>query len=316
MILDCDPGHDDALAMMLAHGCAEIELAAVTTVAGNRGIERTSRNAQVVATVIGMRDVPIAAGCAEPISGTRIDAAHIHGVSGLDGPHLPRPDVPLADRHAVDLMIDLIMGSEPGELTIVATGPATNLAAALTEEPAIASRAHEVVLMGGSYTTGNITPVAEFNVYADPAATATVLAAEWDVVMVGLDVTHQVLVTAQVLERISAIATEPARFAVALLRFLGARYAEVEGMPLPPLHDPCALAYVIDRGILETRPAHVGIERTGQYTKGATVTDFSLRLPGAPLVQVGVGIDVDRFWSMMLSSLARIGQPATRDDRR
>lgn len=311
IILDCDPGHDDALAIMLAHGSDQLDLLAVTTVSGNQDLQKVTHNARVVATVIGMTDVPIAAGADRPLVRAPIYAPDIHGESGLGGPELPEPTVSLDGRHAVDLIIATIMDSAPGEITVIGTGPATNLALALRREPAIARRARAVVLMGGAHTRGNITPAAEFNVYADPHATAVVLQAPWDVTLVGLDLTHQAAATADVRARIAAIGTGPAQFTSELLSFFAESYDEVHGMADPPVHDPCAVAYVIDPEVMTTEPAHVVVELTGEHTTGMTVTDFTER-SGAQNVAVGMLLDRPRFWDLMTAALVAIGdQPSS-----
>jgi inosine/uridine nucleosidase len=308
IILDCDPGHDDALAIMLAHGSDDIDLLAVTTVSGNQDLEKVTHNARVVATVIGMTQVPIAAGCDRPLVRPAVNAPDIHGDSGLDGPVLPAPTVPLSPRHGVDLLIELIMDSAPGEITVVGIGPATNLASALAREPAIAGRVRSVVLMGGAYTRGNVTPAAEFNVYADPQAAAAVLGAPWDVTLIGLDLTHQATATADVRARIAGIGTSPARFAAELLDFYAASYQRAQEMPAPPIHDACAVAYVIDPSVIAMRRAHVDVELAGEHTTGMTVTDFSDR-SGERNIDVGVTLDRTKFWDLMTGSLSTIGEP-------
>jgi purine nucleosidase len=308
IILDCDPGHDDALAMMLAHGNDEIDLLAVTTVSGNSSLQKVTRNARVVATVIRMTDVPIAAGADHPLVRAPSFAVDIHGESGLGGPVLPEPTVPLDGRHAVDLLIETIMDSPPGEITVVGTGPATNLALALRREPAIARRARAVVLMGGAHTRGNVTPAAEFNVHSDPHATAVVLQAPWAVTLIGLDLTHQATATPDVRARIASLGTAPSRFTAELLDFFAATYEQVQDMPAPPVHDPCAVAYVIDPTVMTTRPAHVVVELSGEHTTGMTVTDFTER-SGPRDVVVGLVLDRTRFWDLMTASLVAIGDP-------
>ena len=308
IILDCDPGHDDALAIMLAHGSDEIDLLAVTTVSGNQSLSKVTHNARVIATVIGMTDVPIAAGADHPLVREPRFAEDIHGESGLDGPVLPEPTVALDGRHAVDLIIETIMDSPSGVVTVVGTGPATNLALALRREPAIARRARSVVLMGGAHTRGNVTPAAEFNVYADPHATAVVLQAPWDVTLIGLDLTHQATATPDVRARIAAIGTRPSRFTAELLDFFATAYEQVQDMPDPPVHDPCAVAYVIDPDVISTRPAHVAVELSGEHATGMTVTDFSER-SGPRDVVVGMVLDRARFWDLMTASLVAIGEP-------
>jgi purine nucleosidase len=306
IILDCDPGHDDALAIMLAHGSDQLDLLAVTTVSGNQDLQKVTHNARVVATVIGMTDVPIAAGADRPLVRAPVYAPAIHGESGLGGPVLVEPTVPLDGRHAVDLIIESIMDSGPGEVTVIGVGPATNLALALRREPAIARRARAVVLMAGAHTRGNVTPAAEFNVYVDPHATEMVLQAPWEVTQIGLDLTHQAMATAEVRSRIAAVGTGPARFATELLGFYAAGYEKQHGLQAPPVHDPCAVAYVIDPEVMTTQPAHVVVELTGEHTTGMTVTDFSER-SGARNVAVGMVLDRPRFWDLMTDSLTRIG---------
>jgi len=174
IILDCDPGHDDAMAILLAHGNPEIELLAITTVAGNQTLDKTSLNARRVCTVAGIRDVPVAAGCDRPLIRELKTAAHIHGESGLDGPSFGEPTVPLDPRHAVDVITESLMHSS-GDITLVPTGPLTNIAMAVRKDPRIVEKVQEIILMGGAYTRGNTTPAAEFNIYADPEAAATPL---------------------------------------------------------------------------------------------------------------------------------------------
>ena len=308
IILDCDPGHDDALAMMLAHGDDRLDVLAVTTVSGNQDLQKVTRNARVIATVIGMTDVPIAAGADRPLVHNRLHAASIHGESGLDGPILPTPTVPLDPRHAVDLIVELVMDSAPGEITLVGTGPATNLALALRREPAIARRVHRVVLMGGAFTRGNITPAAEFNVYADPHAAEVVIRAPWQITLIGLDLTHQATATSDVRARISAIGTQPSRFAAELLTFYASAYLAEHNMPDPPIHDACAVAYVIDPEVMTTRTGHLAVELTGEHTTGMTVVDFTER-SGPRDAVIGITLDRARFWDLMTTAIQTIGDP-------
>src|SRR3954454_8476632 len=217
IILDCDPGHDDAVAMLLAHGSPEIDLVAVTTVAGNQTLDKVTRNALSVATVIGMTDVPIAAGCARPLVRTVEVAESIHGESGMEGPRLREPTTDLDSRHAVDLIVDTVLAHESGEITLVPTGALTNIALAVRKEPRIVDRVQEVVLMGGGYHVGNWSAVAEFNIKIDPEAAHIVFNEKWPVVMVGLDLTHQALATPDVVAQIEAVGTKPAKFVMELM---------------------------------------------------------------------------------------------------
>lgn len=305
ILIDCDPGHDDAFALMLAWGNPALDLVAITTVGGNQTLAKVTHNARVVATMCGMNDVPIAAGCADPLVRPPRTAGHIHGDSGLDGPVLIEPTVPLDDRHAVEVIIDTVMGAEPGEITLVPTAPLTNIALAVRREPRIAERVREVVLMGGGFTKGNVTAAAEFNIYCDPEAAQIVFDAPWKVTMVSIDVTHQALATPQVRQRISAIGGRAAEFAGAILDFYGSSYLADQGFTAPPVHDPCAVAVVIDPAVMTMRPANVQVELTGTHTTGMTVADFRGR-SGPLRHEVAVSIDAGRFWDLMIGALGRL----------
>ncbi|GHC54272.1 uridine-preferring nucleoside hydrolase UriH [Streptomyces flavofungini] len=307
IILDCDPGHDDAIAMLLAHGNPDVELVAVTTVVGNQTLAKVTRNALSVARIADITGVPFAAGCPRPLVRTIETAPEIHGESGIDGPAMPEPTLDLDPRHAVDLIIDTVMAHEPGEITIVPTAGLTNIALAVRKEPRIAERVREVVLMGGGYHTGNWSAVAEFNIKIDPEAAHIVFNAGWPVTMVGLDLTHQALATPEVTRRIAEVGTRPAVFVNELLDFFGAAYREAQGFEHPPVHDPCAVAYVIDPSVMTVRKAPVDIELTGTLTLGMTVADFRAPAPADCRTQVAVDLDHERFWDLVVDALERIG---------
>lgn len=303
IIIDCDPGHDDALAIMLAAGNPEIELLAITTVGGNQILEKVTRNALAVATVAGI-DVPIAAGARHPLVRPVLIAPEIHGESGLDGPVLPEPKVRLQDGHAVQLIIDTIMRHGEGEVTLVPTGPLTNIALAARIEPRIVERVAEVILMGGGYTRGNTTPSAEFNIVADPEAAEAVFQAGWrKITMVGLDVTHLALATPDVVARIGAIDSPLAHFVVDILGFFGRTYKEQQGFDFPPVHDPVTVAALIDSSIMPTRSAFVTVETQGRWTTGETVVDFAQLLAQPHNAQVGVGLDAEKFWNLIIDAI-------------
>ena len=310
IILDCDPGHDDAIAMLLAHGSPEIELAAVTTVAGNASLEQVTRNARSVARVIGLEGIPFAAGAARPLVRTVETAPGIHGASGLDGPALPEPAAPVDPRHAAQLIIDLVMAGAPGEYTLVPTGALTNIALAARLEPSIVPRVREVVFMGGGVHSGNWSAVSEFNILIDPEAASIVVNESWPVTMVGVDVTHQALATDAVRESIAAVGTAPARFVGQLLDFFGATYLREQGFAHPPVHDPVAVAYVIDPSVLHVVRAPLDIELTGSLTLGMTVADLRSPAPADCTTQVALGIDVAKFWALVVDAVQRIGTPA------
>lgn len=311
IILDCDPGHDDAVALLLAAGSPEIDLLLVTTVVGNQTLAKVTNNARSISEVFGLNAVPIAAGCVRPLVRDIVVAAAIHGESGLDGVDLPTPAGRLEDTHAVDLIIDTVMTHEPKTVTLVATGGLTNIAMAVRKEPRLADHVQEVVLMGGGYHKGNRTAVSEFNISIDPEAAHIVFNEPWPLVMIGLDLTHQALATPEVVERIRAVGTNPATFIVELLAFFTKTYKETAGFDAPPVHDPCAIAYLIDPTVVQTQPVPVDIEMSGNLTTGMTVADF--RYPPDPDCSTSVGVTLDhgKFWDLVIDALERVGTPGT-----
>lgn len=304
VLLDCDPGNDDALAILLAAGHVSCELLGITTVAGNQTIEKVTRNAQVVCTVAGI-EVPIARGAGSPLVREAMTAAEYHGDSGLDGPLLPQPASGIVQQHAVEFIIDTLMSHDVGTINLVAIGPLTNIALALALEPRIAERVAQVVIMGGSYIRGNRTPAAEFNILADPEAASAVFAAPWPQTMVGLDLTHQALATEPVRSRIRAAGGEVATFVDDLFTFYAAAYAK-RGFHAPAVHDPCALAAVLEPGLMDYRQAFVAIELAGTWTTGMTVTDFDGRLGHQPNTHVAISLDAERLWDIIIEALARL----------
>jgi purine nucleosidase len=309
IIVDCDPGHDDAIALLLAHGSPAIELLAITTVMGNQTLPKVTRNALVVATIGGISDVPVAAGSARPLVRELEVAASIHGDTGLDGPVLPEPTREVDPRHAVEVIIETVMREEPGTVTLVPTAALTNIALAARLEPRIVERVQEVVLMGGAVAGGNWSAAAEFNIITDPEAAHMVFHERWPLTMVGLDLTHQALATPDVVARIAAIGTRPARFVTEVLEFFGETYLAEEGFEHPPVHDPCAVARVIDPAVMTTRRAPLDVELAGRLTAGMTVAD--LRRPAPPDCHTQVAVDLDhaRFWDLVVDALERIGEP-------
>lgn len=307
IILDCDPGHDDAIAMLLAHGNPNIDLVAVTTVHGNQTIEKVTRNALAVATVAGITGVPFAAGAHRPLVRVAEVAESIHGDSGLDGPALPDPAFEADERHAVDLIIDTIMENEPGSITLVPTGALTNIALAVRKEPRIASRVKEVVLMGGGYHVGNWSAAAEFNIVIDPEAAHIVFNEPWKLTMVGLDVTHQALATPDVVAAITAIDTKPAKFVLELLEFFTETYRDAQGFDYPPVHDPCAVALVIDPSVMSVIRVPLDVELTGSLTLGMTVADFRAAAPEDCTTYAATDLDHEKFWGLIVDALERIG---------
>ncbi|CAN5276973.1 nucleoside hydrolase [soil metagenome] len=309
IILDCDPGHDDAIAMLLAWGSPEIELVGVTTVMGNQTIEKVTRNALSVARVAGITGVPFARGAHRPLVREIEVADSIHGESGLDGPVLPSPVLELDPRHAVDFIIDTVMAADPGTITLVPTGALTNIAMAVRKEPRIASRVKQVVLMGGGVNVGNWSATSEFNIVIDPEAAHIVFNEKWPLTMVGLDLTHEALATPSVTAAIAAVGTGPARFVGELLEFFGHTYRDQQGFEHPPVHDPCAVAFVIDPTVMETVRVPLDVELTGTLTLGMTVADFRAPAPDDCTTQVARKLDHPKFWALVVDALERIGDP-------
>ena len=302
IILDCDPGHDDAIAILLAARHPEIDLLAITTVAGNQSVEKTTRNALKVCSLANIRHIPIAMGMDRPLVRPAKHAPDIHGESGMDGPQIPDPHIELDPRHAVDLLIELLLSSD-GDITLVPTGPLTNIAAALRREPAIVPKIKAISLMGGAIGLGNVTPSAEFNIHTDPEAADIVFTCGRPITMVPLEVTHQALATPEVTARLRAAQRPVATFAADLLVFFAGTYRNVFGFPAPPVHDPCAIAAVVDPTILHAHNMYVAIEMTGAWTTGRTVCDIYGKLGKAPNARVGYALEVERFWEMLISTI-------------
>jgi purine nucleosidase len=310
IILDCDPGHDDAIALLLAWGSPEIDLVGVTTVMGNQTIEKVTRNALSVARVAGITGVPFARGAHRPLVREVEVAETIHGESGLDGPVLPEPTTSLDPRHAVDFIIDTIMASEIGEITLVPTGALTNIALAVRKEPRIVERVKQVVLMGGGVNVGNWSATSEFNIVIDPEAAHIVFNEKWPLTMVGLDLTHEALATPDVAAAIAAVNTGPSRFVSELLEFFGHTYKDQQGFDFPPVHDPCAVAFVIDPTVMDVVRVPLNVELTGTLTLGMTVADFRAPAHADCTTHVARNLDHATFWALVVDALERIGDPA------
>jgi purine nucleosidase len=300
ILLDCDPGLDDALALVLCHGDPGLDLVAVTTVGGNVPLAATTRNALELRDHLGFPSVPVAAGAGAPLVRPAENAAHVHGDSGLGSVELAPAVTALDPRSAVDLIVDAVR-SAPGEIHLVATGPLTNIALALQKDPAIVGLVASIVVMGGSYTRGNATPAAEFNVFADPEAAAIVFGAGWRVVMVGLDLTLQAIATPPIVARMRALG----RLGTELLAPLSTFWVDPTDAAFPgqAVHDVCAAVFVSRPDLFETRDARVEVETEGRLTSGMTVVDFSSAAPNA---RVAVRLDVDAFWDHVLGAYERV----------
>jgi inosine-uridine nucleoside N-ribohydrolase len=298
ILLDCDPGHDDAVAILLAAGRPDaIDLRAVTTVAGNAELRKVTLNARRVLTLAGVTDVPVAAGAAGPRRGDLITALEVHGESGLDGAELPEPAMALDPRDAVELMADR------GPATVVATGPLTNVAALLERSP---QTVQEIVWMGGSTGRGNTRPYAEFNALVDPEAAEIVFASGLPLTMVGLNLTHQAQATPEVIDRLRAVGNPAARATIGWLSFFADTYRTVYGFAGPPVHDACALALLIDPSLVRSVDAFVAIETEGRWTRGATVVDLHGRLGRPPNARIAMELDVARFWDVVVDAVAAL----------
>lgn len=309
IILDCDPGHDDAVAILLAVGNPSIELLGVTTVGGNQSLDKVTYNARAVLEKAHATDVPVYAGCGQPLVRPLESAADIHGETGLDGVELPQPTRPLEDMHAVNYIVKTIMENEPGTITLVPTGPLTNIAMACRMEPRIVERVKEVVLMGGGYHVGNWSAVAEFNIKTDPEAAHVVFNQPWKLTMVGLDLTHQALCTPAVQERIDGVGTPLAGFVSGLMDFFRKSYQNNQDFVDPPVHDPCAVAYLIDPDVVQTRRCPLDVELQGSLTLGMTVADLRGPEPSAEEchTQVATKLNFDKFWNLVVDAIERIG---------
>lgn len=276
VIIDTDPGQDDAAAIMLALGSPdEIEVLGITTVAGNVPLSLTSRNARIVCEFANRPDVKVYAGSERPLKRKPISAEHVHGATGLNGPELFEPVMPLQDQNGVDFIIETLRREPAGTVTLCTLGPLTNVAAALIKAPDIAGRIQEIVMMGGAYfEVGNITPAAEFNIYVDPEAADIVFKSGIRLVLLPLDMTHKVLTLKDRVEKIRAIGTRPAVALAEMLDFFERFDIEKYGSDGGPLHDPTVIAYLIQPELFSGRECNVEIELNSELTLGMTVIDW------------------------------------------
>lgn len=304
IILDCDPGHDDALAIVLALARPELQLRAITTVAGNAPLDRTTRNALRVLTLLGRTDVPVAAGAERPLLREQWVPVEFHGDSGLDGADLPEPAVGPADVSAVELMGALLReAAEP--VTLVATGPLTNVALLLRAAPALRERIAAISLMGGSLGAGNTTASAEFNIWADPEAAAIVFESGIPLRMSGLDVTHQALALPADIARLEGLGTRPGRVFADLMRFFAIHHRDRYGWHGPPIHDAVAVAWLADPDLVVARPLRIDIETAATHSRGRTVADEE-GLTGRPAnAEVGISIDRARLIDMVVDAVGQ-----------
>jgi purine nucleosidase len=308
IIIDTDPGQDDAVAILLALASPdEVDVLGITAVAGNVPLELTAKNARIVCELAGRPDVPVFAGCDKPLSRALVTAEHVHGKTGLDGPALPNPTMPLQEAHAVDFLIDTLRREQPGSITLCVLGPLTNIATALQRAPDIVDRIAQIVLMGGAYfEVGNITPTAEFNIYVDPTAADIVFRSGVDIVVMPLDVTHKALVTSARNDAFRAIGNKSGLAVAEMTDFFERFDKEKYGSQGAPLHDPCVTAYLIRPDLFTGRRVNVEIETTSELTMGMTVADW-WGVTDRPANAFFVGdLDADGFFGLLTERLARL----------
>jgi pyrimidine-specific ribonucleoside hydrolase len=304
VILDVDPGHDDAVAIMMACGSPGLDLLAVTTVAGNATLPKTTRNALRVLSLIGRADVPVAAGASGPLVRELRTAEDIHGESGMDGPDIPEPTFEPDDRGAIELIADTLREA-PDPVTLIPVGPLTNIAEFLRTHPDLKEKISRVSLMGGSMGLGNTTPAAEFNIYVDPEAAREVFGSGLPITMSGLDVTHQAGAGRAERDRLRGVG-DVGEVVAGFLDFFAGTYENIFGFDAPPLHDPVAVAAVLEPGLLRTRAMRVDVECEGDLTRGETVCDFHGVTGKQPNAEVGLGLDREAFFDLLHDSLRQL----------
>ncbi|UXN75463.1 nucleoside hydrolase [Devosia sp. A8/3-2] len=308
IIIDTDPGQDDAVAILLALASPEeLDVLGVVAVAGNVGVAQNAINARKVVELAGRADIPVYAGCSRPLRRHSVTAEHVHGQTGLDGPDLPDPQMPLQTLHGVDYIINTLMAAEPKTITLCTPGPLTNVAMALIKQPAIADRIAEIVMMGGAYfEVGNITPAAEFNIYVDPEAADVVLRSGVPITILPLDVTHQIQSTPERLAAIKAIGNKSGAAVHAMLTFSETFDLKKYGWTGAPLHDPTVIAYLLQPELFEGRHCNVTIETASELTVGMTVVDYwhvTGRAKNATYLRNG---NADGFYNLLTERLARL----------
>ena len=307
IILDCDPGHDDAVALLLAVASPAIDLLAVTTCFGNCSIDDATRNALQILTLAGATTIPVGKGASGPLEGTLELGNYVHGASGLDGPAMPDPAVELDSRSAVELMNDTISAHQ-SPVTMVVTGPMTNMAQLLRDHPEAADNIAEVIFMGGSTDRGNHTPSAEFNTFADPEALQEVIDSGLPVRMVGLNLTHQALAVPEVVERMRAMDHTVGKTCAEWMGFFGNSYNQVWSFEAPPVHDPCTVAALINEDLIVWEETFLAVELGGQWARGETIVDLHNRLGQIPNAKVAITLDRDAYWDLVLDSVDSLGK--------
>lgn len=307
VVIDCDPGQDDAAAILMALGARELDVLGVTTVAGNVPLRLTSRNARIVCELAGRPDIPVFAGADAPLAGKGATAEHAHGCSGLDGPALAEPSMPLQTRHAVDFLVETVRREPPRSVTLVAIGPLTNVALAFGRAPDLAEQLDRIVLMGGGYfAQGNITPAAEFNIFVDPEAAQAVFRSSARIVMAPLDVTHKVIATNARAARIREIGSPAAVALSEMLTFYGRYNAEKYGFDGGPLHDPLTIAWLLAPEMFSGRDCNVEVETESPLTRGATVIDWWGVTDRRQNAFVLGDVDAEAFFALLTEKIAAL----------
>ena len=300
LIIDCDPGVDDAVGLMLAFGSPELELLAITAVGGNVPVEKTARNARMLRQIAGREDVPVFRGADRPLRREPAGAGEFHGAEGLGDLTPFEPDVPCADGHAADAIVDLVMARPERSVALAVMGPLTNLALALRREPGLAKRLGPVAVMGGARSEGgNITASAEFNIWADPEAAAEVLASGCDAVLFGLDATHQVRATEARIAALEAIGAAKADVAAAMMRFSQRIERKIVGWDAPPVHDPCPVAWLLKPELFELAPCRIRVETESELTRGHTAVEFREAVAGGLPHRWAVSADADGVFALI-----------------
>lgn len=309
IIIDCDPGQDDAVALFLAMASPdELDILGITTVAGNVPLEKTQRNARMMCDIAGRFDMPVFAGCDAPLAGQAITAEYIHGDTGIDGVDVFEPRTPLQETHAVDFIVETLQDSGPDSVTLVPTGPMTNIATAIEREPAILDNVRHIVAMGGAMREGgNRSPSAEFNVLADPYAADIVYNCGRPVTAMGLDVTHQVLSTRERVARIRELGNPVAAATAGMLSFFHRYDTKKYGTEGAPLHDPCTIAWLLRPDLFETRRCNLSVEKEAALTRGHTAVDFWHVTDRPQNVDWTYEVDAEGFYELLTERLARFG---------
>jgi len=307
IILDCDPGQDDAVSLLLAMSSPdELEILGITTVAGNVPLSLTERNARLMCDIAGREDIPVYAGCSKPMVRELITAEYVHGKTGIDGAEITEPATPLQERHAVDFIVDTLRAAGDSTITLVPSGPLTNIGTAFTKAPDVVEKVREIVLMGGAMReSGNYSPSAEFNILVDPHAADIVFKCGRPITQMGLDASHQVLSTRERIDRLKEIDNRPARATVGMIDFFNRHDMAKYNYEGAPLHDPCTVAYLLKPEIFEGKRCNVSVETESELTMGHTAVDF-WHVTDRPRNSNWIhAVDADAFYELLTSRLAR-----------